>query len=33
MEAPLIPFRGHFSQESNLRDDVVDLAGGVEILV
>ena len=33
MEAPLIPVRGRLSQKSNLRDVVVDLAGGVEVLV
>lgn len=33
MEAPLIPVRGRFPQKSNLRDVVVDLAGGVEVLV
>lgn len=33
IEAPLLPIRGHFSQKSNLKDVVVDLAGGVEVLV
>lgn len=32
MEAPFIPVRGQFSQKSNLRDVVVDLAGGVVVL-
>ena len=33
MEAPLISVRGHFSQNSNLRNVLVELAGGVEVLV
>lgn len=32
MEAPLLPVRGYFSQKSNLKDVVVDLAGGAEVL-